>query len=321
MAPVRRREGESPPDYGPNTEEFSVEVHYGGYICGIDAKVYVDEKISWFDFCEVDTWSLLWIEDFAEQLGYHKDVHVKAYWLLLGKTLSNGLRRIKGDADTNCMVSFVPKHKTLVIYLDEIGVLEGVDWDDFCDIGNTPQEHLVSSPLKSEGGEQLSSFLPNLHKVSGESPKKSKRLSMQSAPDEIDDEFKGHIVDTRSEDELWACARSASVSKWRTNMERMKELDKDAYEWLEALPPNEWCRAFFRQFPCCDILLNNNCEVFNRWILEARKEPIMKMMESIRCKLMTRLYNNYTTAVEKWSGVLCPKIAAKLQKNADLANT
>ena len=32
-------------------------------------KKYVDEKIAWFDFCEVDTWSLLSIEDFVEQLG------------------------------------------------------------------------------------------------------------------------------------------------------------------------------------------------------------------------------------------------------------
>uniref|UniRef100_A0A0A9BX61 Uncharacterized protein n=1 Tax=Arundo donax TaxID=35708 RepID=A0A0A9BX61_ARUDO len=47
----------------------------------------------------------------------------------------------------------------------------------------------------------------------------------------------------------------------------------------------------------------------------------MTMMETIRTQLMTRLYNNNTTATEKWLGVLCPKIATKLQKNIDLANT
>jgi hypothetical protein len=27
---------------------------------------YVDRKISWFDGSEVDTWSTLWLDDFAE---------------------------------------------------------------------------------------------------------------------------------------------------------------------------------------------------------------------------------------------------------------
>lgn len=43
--------------------------------------------------------------------------------------LSMGLTSIEGDIDTNCMASFVPKHTTRVIYLDETGVL-GVDQDD-----------------------------------------------------------------------------------------------------------------------------------------------------------------------------------------------
>lgn len=47
-------------------------------------------------------------------------------------------------------------------------------------------------------------------------------------------------------------------------MEKMKALNKEAYEWLEELAPNTWVRAFFSDFPNCDILLNNSCEVFNK---------------------------------------------------------
>ena len=58
-------------------------------------------------------------------------------------------------------------------------------------------------------------------------------------------------------------------------MENMKALDANAYEWLSKMAPNTWVRAYFSTFPKCDILLNNNnCEVFNNYILEARELPI-----------------------------------------------
>jgi hypothetical protein len=59
--------------------------------------------------------------------------------------------------------------------------------------------------------------------------------------------------------------------EWNNNMEHMKTLNKDAYDWLEKMPPNAWVKAFFSEFLKCDILLNNNCEVFNKYILEARE--------------------------------------------------
>jgi len=33
----------------------------------------MDERVNWFDNVEAETWSPLWFEDFAEQLGYEKD--------------------------------------------------------------------------------------------------------------------------------------------------------------------------------------------------------------------------------------------------------
>ena len=59
----------------------------------------------------------------------------------------------------------------------------------------------------------------------------------------------------------------------------MKVLNKDAYAWLEKMPPNTWVRAFFSEYPKCDILLNNTCEVFNNYILEARELPILTMIQ------------------------------------------
>lgn len=71
-------------------------------------------------------------------------------------------------------------------------------------------------------------------------------------------QFKGEVL----KDQLWACARSSSLQEWNTNMEKMKEINQKAYEWLEKMPPRTWVRAFFSEYTKCDILLNNNCEVF-----------------------------------------------------------
>ena len=54
-----------------NDDEFSIEIHPGGLFVGSgNLRSYVDEKISWFDYYDVDTWSTLWFDDFAEQLDY-----------------------------------------------------------------------------------------------------------------------------------------------------------------------------------------------------------------------------------------------------------
>jgi hypothetical protein len=33
----------------------------------------VNEKVDFFDYLEAETWSLLWFDDFVQQLGYPKD--------------------------------------------------------------------------------------------------------------------------------------------------------------------------------------------------------------------------------------------------------
>lgn len=100
---------------------------------------------------------------------------------------------------------------------------------------------------------------------------------------------------------LWAIARSSTITQWTENMERMKALSVDAYEYLEELAPNTWVRAFFGDFCKCDILLNNNSEVFNKYILDARELPILSLMERIKSQLMTRIYIKQKE-MQKWQG-------------------
>ena len=86
--------------------------------------------MDFFDDLEADTWSPLWFDDFVQQLGYQKDDMLKFYWLLPGKSLSDGLRIILEDKDTNAMAAIVSKIKNFVVYFDHDDCAFGVNWDD-----------------------------------------------------------------------------------------------------------------------------------------------------------------------------------------------
>jgi hypothetical protein len=72
--------------------------------------------------------------------------------------------------------------------------------------------------------------------------------------------FKGDVL----KNQLWRIARSSTVTRFETNMEAMKTLHPGAWAWLNDLDPKTWVRAFQSDLPKCDILLNNNSEVFNK---------------------------------------------------------
>ncbi|XP_012850789.1 PREDICTED: uncharacterized protein LOC105970499 [Erythranthe guttata] len=112
---------------------------------------------------------------------------------------------------------------------------------------------------------------------------------------------------------LWAAARATRVEEFQRRMQELKEIDENAYIWLAKKPPQNWSRSHFTTYPKCDILLNNMCECFNSFILDAREKPIISLLESIRNLLMTRIQINREKAL-KWDGPLCPKIKQVLMK-------
>uniref|UniRef100_K3YXV9 PB1-like domain-containing protein n=1 Tax=Setaria italica TaxID=4555 RepID=K3YXV9_SETIT len=130
MVPLVQREGEPTPglisgsfphcvhNVGDDSDEFTIELHHRGFFVGQGLnRAYVDSKVSWFDHCEVDSWSLLWIQDFLEQLGYLKN-------------LSDGLRIVCSDGDSVVIMSLVKKVKNFVLYVDHNNNIAGLDWDD-----------------------------------------------------------------------------------------------------------------------------------------------------------------------------------------------
>ena len=72
--------------------------------------------------------------------------------------------------------------------------------------------------------------------------------------------FKGDVL----KNQLWKIARSNTLIKFEQHMEELKVMNPDAHNWLDELEPKTWVRAFQSDLQKCDVLLNNNCEVFNK---------------------------------------------------------
>jgi hypothetical protein len=102
-------------------------------------------------------------------------------------------------------------------------------------------------------------------------------------------------------------------------MDKLRVDSEAAYKWIEELVPNTWVKAFFSEFPKCDMLLNNHSEVFNSYILEAREMPFLSMLETIFYKILQRTESKQAEA-KKWPGRICPKIKKKLDKFFEWSN-
>lgn len=130
---------------GPDDDEFSIEMHHGGVFCGSGSnRTYVDEKADLFDNCESDSWSLLWIDDFIEEMGHTKTEKTKFYLLLPGKQISDGLRRLRSDADSNSMVALIPRFRNLVVYVDHQDIMDNINWDELAISSMVPLPVMMS---------------------------------------------------------------------------------------------------------------------------------------------------------------------------------
>ena len=143
----------------------------GFFVGSGQLRTYVDEKISWFDYCEGNFLYPQWWEDLLEVVGYSNMSDslrstLKVYWLLPGKDLSDGLRLIKDRADNDAMRSVVGRVKTLVVYIDHGDTLCGGIWDDAV-VNPSADLPKVFSPTKivhveKKEGEELRDFYKNL---------------------------------------------------------------------------------------------------------------------------------------------------------------
>jgi hypothetical protein len=114
-------------------------------------------------------------------------------------------------------------------------------------------------------------------------------------------------------EKLWSMVAAYIEAEWSREMEELKGISPDAYDYLSKIDPSMWSRAWFSIFPKCDLIVNNLSECFNAWIVKQRDLPIISLMKMLRKKLMKR-YQKKRGGIIKMDGRICPKILERLDE-------
>ncbi|XP_023759188.1 uncharacterized protein LOC111907628 [Lactuca sativa] len=112
---------------------------------------------------------------------------------------------------------------------------------------------------------------------------------------------------------FWRAVKATTIPKFELAMKEIKSFDVGAYDYLIKRDPNCWSRDFFKVGIGCDAMENGVSESFNVAIEEARKKPLITMLEDIRVFVMERLYIQKRKGLG-WDLAICPSIRSKLGK-------
>ncbi|KAK8595240.1 hypothetical protein V6N13_123120 [Hibiscus sabdariffa] len=131
--------------------------------------------------------------------------------------------------------------------------------------------------------------------------------------------FKLKFTGKALKDALWKAARATYMREYEVALAEMNALSTKAHDWLVQKNPRNWSKSHFSCNSKCDMLLNNLCESFNKFILEARDKPIITLLEIIRTKIMQRIAKKKVEG-NKWTTTLCPNIQQKLVASIERSN-
>ncbi|XP_034215521.1 uncharacterized protein LOC117627509 [Prunus dulcis] len=202
------------------------------------------------------------------------------------------------------VVGINPNNKTWVLAYDVVGMETRESWTWFIDllakdvdIVNSHGWAVISDKQKGLPG-PFEDIVPNVET----------RFCVRHLYDNFNKTYKGNIL----RDQLWTYARATNVPSFNYQMELMKALDSNAWEWLAEKPPTQWSKSHFRTLIKCDMLPNNLCESFNNSIKTAKDKPIITMLEMIRCLLMRRIQWR-KDKMSSWPHQLCKNIFYHVQ--------
>ena len=111
---------------------------------------------------------------------------------------------------------------------------------------------------------------------------------------------------------FWASAMSCVEGDFNRNMETMRRLNPSAFEYLKSKDPKTWCRVYMSAGFACEAIENGISECFNSIIVEARRKPLITMLEEIRIYIMDR-FAHMVEECSKWKGNICPAVLKKMQ--------
>ncbi|CAI9281057.1 unnamed protein product [Lactuca saligna] len=110
---------------------------------------------------------------------------------------------------------------------------------------------------------------------------------------------------------FWRASKATTEHAFKVVMKESETLNPEAHQYLMEKDPKTWSRAFFQTGRCCDAIENGFSESFNAVIVDARKKPIITMLEEIRLYMMDRIYNMKLKG-QQWGNHICPEIRDKV---------
>ena len=126
--------------------------------------------------------------------------------------------------------------------------------------------------------------------------------------------FKKRFNLAQFENLFWKASKASTVTQFNGVMNEIRQINPAAYDYLTEKNPNSWSRAFFQLGNACDAVENGYSESFNSVLQEARKKPIISMLEDIRLYVMARLYNMRMKG-QNWNRYrVCPNIRTELNR-------
>ncbi|KAL0370632.1 UNVERIFIED_CONTAM: hypothetical protein Sangu_0381300 [Sesamum angustifolium] len=143
-------------------------------------------------------------------------------------------------------------------------------------------------------------------------PESEHRYCIKHIYENLKQKFKG----TELKEYFWKPVSIANKQEFRAYMKKIADQETTT-KWLNKIASEHWSRVFFLVKTKCDILVNNLCETFNNYILDARDKPTITMLEWIITKLMTRLQHK-RFGMEKYEGIVCPNVLKKINKQGKL---
>ncbi|XP_023737311.2 uncharacterized protein LOC111885278 [Lactuca sativa] len=102
--------------------------------------------------------------------------------------------------------------------------------------------------------------------------------------------FRKRFSGVHYENMFWKASKASNEPLFNAAMKEIQVLNPAAYDYLMETNPKYWSRAFFQEGKMCDAVENGLSESFNSVIRDARKKPIITMLEEIRLYVMERLY-------------------------------
>ncbi|CAI9276565.1 unnamed protein product [Lactuca saligna] len=94
-------------------------------------------------------------------------------------------------------------------------------------------------------------------------------------------------------------------------MKYIELMSPEPSNYLMEKVPRTWLRAYYQVGRCFSSVENRGCENFNAFIVEARKKPIITILEELRMYMMNKLC---TTKLNGWPSDVSPEIRLRLNE-------